>query len=125
MKKIDLDFSVTYQEPVEISLMINMDSLEDPAERVEMAHDFSIVLARVGKGSKTNKRCAEIIRLRYLCPEIFTQREIAKKMRISICRVGQLEDRAIRRFRMFGARMGLATARSQFLPISSLVPKSK
>lgn len=116
MKKVNIDFSVAYQEPVEISLMINMDSVEDPAKRVEMAHDFSVVLAMVGKGGKTNARCAEIIRLRYLASTPMTQGVIAKRMGISTCRVQQLEGRALKRLRKFGVRMGLVEVQPRMIP---------
>ena len=114
-KRRVLEIEVIEQEEIEISLMRNTDQFEDPARLVDLSYDLDVVLAKVGKGCKTNKRCAEIIRLRYLSPEIFTQRDIAKKMGISTCRVGQLEDRAIRRLRTFSARMGLVTGRSLFL----------
>ena len=124
MKKnrILIEVEAVADQDVLITIGRNDYRIEDPAKLVELAHDLDVVLAKVGKGCKTNARCAKIIRLRYLSAKIFTQRDIAKRMGISTCRVGQLEDRAIRRLRMFGARMGLATGRSQLLPVGSLAP---
>lgn len=89
---------------------------EDPARLVELSYDMDVVLAKIAKGGKTNERCAEIIRLRYLSEKVFTQRDVAKKMKISTCRVGQLEARALVRLRKFGVRMGLIEVTPHMIP---------
>jgi len=113
MKKVRI---VVDQEAVEVSLIIDVSRIEDPARLVELSYDLGVVLAKIAKGGKTNARCAEIIRLRYLSEKVFTQHDIAKKMKISTCRVGQLEERALVRLRKFGVRMGLVEVRPHMIP---------
>ncbi|MCL5017174.1 MAG: hypothetical protein M1155_00710 [Patescibacteria group bacterium] len=107
--KIEVEF---VEQEVLVQVQNRDFSHEDPAKLVESAFDLQVVLAKVGKGGKTNARCAEIIRLRYLSDKPHTQREIAKRMRISACRVGQLEERGLSRLRKFGVRMGLVAKQS-------------
>jgi RNA polymerase primary sigma factor len=95
---------------MKVTIVIDQESVSipemDPAKIVEKAmlpHDLGLALAKIGK------REAEIIRMRYGLngKSPMTLNDIGKKMKLSGCRVQQLEERALLRLRRHAARLCL------------------
>ena len=107
---------IVEQDEVPIELVTNPAKVEDPAKKIDLPHDFKIILGKIGE------REAKIIRLRYgMGSDMHTLAEVSKIIGVSRERVRQLEERAVKRLRRCAYRMGLNNNRSCFLS-SSVYP---